>query len=381
MAIAAVAFGATALLLGGGFIDWIFQNFREYSIRSHLGHIQVTRAEKDAGTAPLLPTAESDLQAISADPRVDLVAPRLSFSGFVSAGDATLSFVGEGVDPAKERRLSLSMTVSRGKDLDAADPNGLLLGDGLAANLGVKPGDAVVLLVAPSSGSVNAIEAHVRGTFFTVTKAYDDVAIRVPLAAAQRLMRVTGAQRWLVLLHDTRDTANVLASLRDRFRDRDLRFTPWWDLADFYNKTVKLFSRQLDVIKLVIAIIVALSISNTMMMSVLERTREIGTSMALGTPRSRILLQFVLEGAILGAIGGTLGLALGGALAAILSAIGIPMPPPPGMSHGFVGGILLGPSLLVDAWVLAVATTVIAALYPARRASRLPIVDALRQNR
>ena len=386
MAIGAIAFGAAAILISAGFIGWIFENFREYSIHSHLGHIQVTSEKQapdqsDDPFSSLLPMNSPDLAAIRSYPDVDLVAPRLSFSGLVSSGDSTLSFVGEGVDPELERRLSLSMTVSAGMGLDSTDPDGVLLGEGLARNLGVKPGDKLVLLVTPRSGSISAVEAHVRGTFFTVTKAYDDSALRIPLRLAQSLLHVNGVQRWLILLRHTDDTPRVLESLGDKLRGHGLRLTPWWTLADFYNKTVMLFSRQLDVIKVVIATIVVLSISNTMMMNVLERTREIGTSMALGTPRRIVLAQFLLEGATLGLLGGAIGLVIGIVVAVILSALGIPMPPPPGMSHGFVGGVSLNASLLAQAFLLAFITTLLASIYPARRASRLPIVDSLRHNR
>jgi putative ABC transport system permease protein len=385
MAIGAIAFGAAALLVGSGFIDWILQNFREYSIHSHLGHIQVTREADPGGTglraSDLLSLDSAEYSIIANDPAVDVVAPRLTFNGFVSAGDSTLSFIGEGVDPSKEQKLSSSMTIAAGAPLASSDPDGVILGEGLAANLGVKPGDKVVLLATPAGGSVNAVEAHVRGTFFTVTKAYDDAALRVPLPLAEKLLRVQGAQRLVVLLHDTGDTVATLDRLRTRLQGHAVNVTPWWDLADFYNKTASLFSRQLDVIRVVIAIIVVLSISNTMMMNVLERTREIGTSMALGTARRTILAQFLLEALVLGLLGAVVGVALGVVLAVVLSAIGIPMPPPPGMSHGFVGGVSLNAPLLLDAFALAVVTTLLAAIYPARKASRLPIVDALRHNR
>lgn len=386
MAIGAVAFGTAAMLLASGFIEWIFQNFREYSIHSQLGHIQISRDVDERGgssnlQARVVPMDSPAVATAARDPSVELVAPRLSFNGFISAGDATLSFIGEGVDPDKERKLSVSVTTSAGQPLDAGDPSGIMLGEGLAANLGVKPGDNVVLLVAPQSGSVNGVDAHVRGTFFSVTKAYDDSALRVPLPLAEHLLRVRGAQRWLVLLRNTDETRSVLESLRTGLRGRDIRLTPWWELADFYNKTVNLFSKQLDVIKAVIAIIVVLSISNTMMMNVLERTREIGTSMALGTPRLKLLGQYLAEGLFLGLLGGAAGLLLGAGLAALLTAIGIPMPPPPGMRHGFTGGILVEPMLMLQALALAVAATLVASIYPAHKASRMAIVDALRHNR
>ena len=102
--------------------------------------------------------------------------------------------------------------------------------------------------------------------------------------------------------------------------------------------------------------------------------------MALGVPRRSILMQFVLEALLLGILGGSAGLAIGAVLAAIISAVGIPMPPPPGMKHGFTGGILMTSALALGAFALAVGTTLVASVYPARKASHLPIVDALRHN-
>jgi putative ABC transport system permease protein len=385
LALGAIIFGTAAMLLTAGFIEWIFVNFREYSIHSHLGHIQVMRrALRDGGSpaAPgsLLPGDGPLLRLLANERYVSLVASRLYFNGLASAGDATLSFVGEGVEPDKEAALSQAMTISAGLPLSADEPNGAILGEGLAANLGVKPGDRVVLLATARSGATNAVEVRVRGTFFTVTKAYDDAALRIPLALAQELTRVQGVHSWILLLQDTEHTAAVLDALRPKLAAADVVLTPWWDLADFYNKTVVLFSRQLGVVRLVVGLIIVLSISNTMIMNVLERTWEIGTSMALGVPRRGILVTFLFEGVVLGAIGGACGLALGIALALVLSAVGIPMPPPPGMRHGFDGGVLVSVPILVQAVTIAVGATLAASLYPAFRAARMPIVDALRHN-
>lgn len=102
---------------------------------------------------------------------------------------------------------------------------------------------------------------------------------------------------------------------------------PWIELADFYNKTVTLFSKQVGVVKLIIALIIVLTISNTQMMNVLERTTEIGTSLAIGLRKSQVMQLFLLEGCFIGLLGGVLGIALGFASAHAISAVGIPMPP------------------------------------------------------
>jgi putative ABC transport system permease protein len=309
------------------------------------------------------------------------VGATLSFSGLISHDEATIAFTGEGVDTEVERIFISVEIVDGGQSLSPGDPNGIVLGRGLAANLGVGVGDTVVLLATTASGGVNAVEARVRGLFFTVSKAYDDVAIRVPLPLAQTLLRTSKVHRWIVVLDDTAHTRTALDAIRERVGPGDLELVPWHRLADFYNKANALLSKQVAVVKVMIALIIILTISNTLTMNVLERTGEIGTMMALGVRRPTVLRRFLGEATMVGLIGGALGCILGVALAEAISAKGIPMPPPPGRSEGYLGEIMVSWKLVLSAFLLAMTTTVIAGLYPAWKASRLVIVDALRHNR
>jgi putative ABC transport system permease protein len=386
IAIGAVAFGVMALLLASGFIQWIFKDFRESTIQSRLGHLQIAKpCYQDAGKADpyayLLPDAIPELEAQNEPRRIKTVAPRLSFSGLVSHGDATLSFIGDGVSPQDEAAFGKGVQISAGKNLSADAPLTVIMGEGLARNLGVKVGDKVVLLASTASGATNAVEVSVLGLFSTVTKAYDDAALRLPIATARQLLRAKGSHVWVVLLNDTSDTDGMLEKLRAQLPQDKFEVVPWHKLADLYNKTATLFTKQIQGIQLIIALIILLSISNTMTMSVIERISEIGTSMALGVRRVGILRLFMSEGLLLGCFGGILGLLTGVAFAAIISAVGIPMPPPPGMAHGYTGEILVTWKIALEAFVLAVGTTLVASIYPAWTASRKEIVDALRHSR
>ena len=132
--------------------------------------------------------------------------------------------------------------------------------------------------------------------------------------------------------------------------------------------------------KSIIALIIILTISNTQTMSVLERTTEIGTIMAIGFRRSQVLRMFIIEGILIGIFGGIVGITLGYGIAETLSFIGIPMPPPPGMETGFTAQINVTFLLAMDALALAFVTTLIASIMPAWKASRMNIVDSLRCN-
>lgn len=387
IALGAVACGITSLLLASGFIQWIFFDFGETTIRSQLGHVQIVRSGYfDAGKADpyayLLPGSLSNFFTLDTDTdQIRAIVPRLNFSGLISHGEATLSFIGEGVDPAEQRFFGDALQISAGEHLPADQPNQIIVGEGLARNLGITTGDTVVLLVNTASGGINAVEVTVEGLFATVSKSYDDNALRLPIDTARQLLRTQGVHRWIVLLADTGDTNAVLANLKNTLPADQFEVVPWYELADFYNKAVVLFTKQVQGIKVIIALVILLSISNTMSRSVMERTGEIGTAMALGVKKADILRQFLVEGALIGAIGGLIGLVIGLVLAQIISSIGIPMPPPPGLTRGYIGRILITTPMALEALVLAILTTLIASVYPAWKASRMQIVDALRHNR
>lgn len=386
-ALLVVAVGVIAMVLAEGFIQWIFWAMREGTIQFQSGHVQVVRPgyfRKGVADpfAYLLPDHSPVMKAIEGTPGVKLVAPRLNVTGLISHGDTTVAFLAEGVDPAKEAELSKGLTIIQGRNLSGPAAAEVILGRGLARNLGVKPGDSVALLVNTASGGINGADARVAGIFTSTNQAYDNAALRLPIDRAQALLRVRGAHQWLVLLAQTEQTDRFLTAFRTRFPESStgLEFVPWYAHADFYNKTVALFSKQIDVLRIIIGLIIVLSISNMLIMGVMERIGEIGTLLAIGFKRRRILQMFAAEGLALGLLGATLGLVLGYALAQAISYVGIPMPPPPGMERGYTGEIRVTAPLLTRAFLIAVATTAVAGLYPAWKASRQEIVNALRRN-
>lgn len=90
---------------------------------------------------------------------------------------------------------------------------------------------------------------------------------------------------------------------------------------------------------------------------------------------------FFREALLIGCTGGLLGILLAMLLADIISKIGIPMPPPPGMTRGYIGQIIVTTDSLIESFILVVVTTIIAAIFPTWKSTRIHIVDALRHNR
>jgi len=383
----AISFGCVSLIIMGGFIEDSFMQLRESYIKSFLGHMQVHKKgffEKGSATPYdyMIAEYEEILTKIKTTDGVSHVTPRLNFSGLVSTGETTVSFIGQGIDPEGEAKISTFVEMLHGESLTKDDSFDAILGLGLANSTGTTPDSTVILLTNTMSGSMNALDVNIKGVFRTSSKPFDDRALRVPLKTAHRLLRTDEVQSLVVLLDRTEDTDRVKAVLQKRFKEDgdDLEVIAWYEMADFYNKTVDLYERQFLVLKLIIGIVVVLSIFNTMNMSVMERVGEVGTIMALGTRRSGVVRLFMLEGLILGILGGLIGVVSGYILANLISYIGIPMPPPPGGTMHWTATIIIVPYMFAFVFVLAIATSLFSSVYPAFKASKLEISEALRHN-
>lgn len=383
-ALLSVGFGVAALLAASGFTAGMFEEFREATIHSRYGHVQVTvpgyhqNGRSDPWSYLLPGEAPAQLLDGVGDGRI---APRLLVNGLASHGDVTLPFIGEGYDPAVDMTDDRSLRMTAGRRLAAGDRDHLIVGRGMARRLGVGAGDSLVLLVTNPGGQLGAVEAEIAGVFASFSSDFDAAALLLPIELARRLVGVEGAHAWLVFLDETAKSHAVADHLsatlpRDRF---DVQ--PWDALAEFYRRATELFVQQLQVVKVVVVAIILLGIGNTMMSSVLERTGEIGTVLALGARRREVLRGFLLEAAILGVVGALLGVLLAAALAWLVAMAGIQMPPPPGFSRGYPAALQITPGAMLEALAIAVATTTLAALYPALRASRMVIVDAIRELR
>ena len=384
--LAAIAFSTIVLVVAAGFVQQIFVDLRDSTIETGLGHLQIVRhGYFEQGVADpyayLMPDRAPELAEVAAMDHVTAVGSRLNFSGLISHREATLSFVGLGVEPAKERIVSRNLTFLSGSNLVDDDSNEVVVGEGLAANFDLHTGDRVVVLVNTAKGGVNAIEATVRGIYSTQVRAFDEVAIRLSIGSARRLLRTAGTHVWVVSLDSPAHVDEVAARLRERLDPTKFDVVRWIDQADVYTKTVTFLTGELGAIRVLMAMIVILGVTNMLIMNVLERTGEIGTLMALGSRRRDVVALFMTESLYLGVVGGLVGLVLAVIMAKVISAIGVPMPPPPGRTADYLGAVLVTWSNLWTAFAVALGTTLVASLYPARKASRLVIVDALRFNR
>ena len=250
----------------------------------------------------------------------------------------------------------------------------------MAQALKLAPGDHATLIVSTAEGTTNTLDLDIVGVFQSFSKDYDARVVKIPLSAAQELMDTKGINTLVVSLGRTRATLRTATALQEELSGQGFEVSTWEELNDFYDKTVKLYDRQFGVLRLIILAMVLLSVTNTVNMTIFERVGEFGTLRALGNRGGHVFALVLAESAVLGVLGATLGTVLGISLALVISAIGIPMPPPPNAELGYTAQIRLVPLVVASAFATGVVTTVLAAVMPALRLSRVPVVEALRQN-
>ena len=384
LTVSGILLGVVGLILSGGFIEDVYRQLREATIHSQLGHLQISLKGYAA-------VGRRDPYHYIVEPPARLSAPlktlgpvkqtllRINFTGLANNGRADLPIFGDGVEPNKEAALGSFLIIKEGRQLTDEDVSGILIGNGVARSLKLRPGDSMTVLATTPDGAMNSLDYTVVGVFQSFSKDYDDRAVRIPLPSAQELLTTSGVHTLVIELNDTAQT-DAYANASKRLLPPTLEVKTWFELADFYQKTQDLYERQFGILQLIILIVVVLSVSNSVNMAIQERIGEFGTLLALGNKRQSVFRLVLLENAILGFAASMLGVALGIFLAWGISKIGIPMPPPPSSDVGYTAQIMIVPGVILVAFAVGWSATVLASLLPASKASNLPIVDALRAN-
>ena len=385
MTLAAIVAGVAGMILSGGFIHDIFIQLGEAIIHSQSGHVQIAKAGffAQGSRSPakyFLGNPDAIRSAVAARPEVNDVMGRLEFSGLLNNGRTDLSIVGEGVVPDSEARLGTYLQITAGRQIAQRDTYGILLGEGVAHTLKLAPRDRATLVANTVEGAANVLDFEVVGVFRSFSKDYDARAVRIPLAAAQELLGTRAVNTLVVSLLQTDDTDRVAEALRVQLGPETLEVMTWKALDDFYDKTVQMYDRQFGVLQLIILAMVLLSVANTVNMAVFERVGEFGTMRALGNRGPQVFGLVLTESLMLGLLGSAIGVTVGILLALAISAIGIPMPPPPNANQGYLAHIRIVPKVVALAFAVGVSATLLAALVPAVRVARMPVVTALRAN-
>ena len=395
----AIALSFALLIVFIGMSDGSHESMAEIGVSMGLGDVVVqARGYQDDPTLDhLIQKPEALRERILRVPGVDHVATRLRTDALLTAGATSVGVALSGVDPAVEPLVSkidspASMIAgqaltSRRTPRPKSELPPVVIGKQLAGTLAVDIGDRVTLTLRPAGGGENKSGAfRVQGVFATGVQEVDAFWAEIPLEDARRLAGTEGAATMLaVIIDDIGRTQAATQQVRAALGNHDLEVLGWMQAAPELYTVIAVDEGGMYVMMLIVFLVVATGILNTLLMSVLERTREFGVLLALGTTPARVVAIVMGEAVVLGVVAIGVGLGLGLLGNHHYATTGIDV-------AGWVGsefetsGILLPERLyshLYSSKVIYSALgmfglVLLGAIYPALRAARLQPVEAIR---
>ena len=381
----ALGIGLALLLLMASVVQGEMASSLKSSIRLQSGHLQVrAKSYNEDKTSlaweDLIANPEQIAAQIATLSPVQVATPRLYASGIVTSGDHSLGVRINGIDPTSEANAPYRDGLVSGEFIQADDLKGILIGQSLADKLALKVGDTAQLLINTSNGDVDEQPFVVRGIFTTHTPGFEQANIFMPIHKAQAITRSDNHASIIFVLLKNRADAPAVA---DALQSQQYQVLTWQQMNEIVVQTEQMANSYMFLLYLIVLAITATVIVNTFIMSVFERTREIGIFAAIGMKSSRIMAMFFAESSLLAVGGIVLGLAMGGLMVAYATHYGFYIG-----DFGFTGMILgdriyaqLTASDAITLTVLAFIVSLLAALYPAMLAARMEPVDALRSEK
>lgn len=379
----AVGGGLALLILMASVIEGEMGGALENTIRLQSGHIQIRAATYDENKSSLkwedLVANPDEITAkIAAFDQVIAATPRLYASGFLSSGTQSAGAKITGIDPLSLASDPYREGIVSGEFLNPDDRDAVLIGRPMAEKLNLEVGDTVGLSLNTADGNVQEQTFTVKGIYTTNTFGFDSATVFLPLAKAQAMtLTENHASTIFVLLDDTAMTDTVAPALSV---SSDLEVKTWRELNTLFVEWEALAQSYIGFLYLIILAISVSVIINTLIMSVYERTREIGILSAIGMRGGRIMMLFLVESSLLAVGGVIMGMAIGVAATMWFNVNGFYV--------GDMGlsGIAITDTVyakltmdnLVNLTIMTFVATILAGLYPAIMASRMQPVEALR---
>jgi len=385
LSVLALALGVTAIVSLYSVREIAYAEMVRGVTRGLVGNVQVHgRGYQDS---PEITTVVPDPLAVEARLKGALPGAqterRVIGAGLASSGDLSTAVVVMGIESGTAG-AETALTLRKGRTLGASPAHEALIGPSLANELGLAPGGELVLVGQAADGSLANDRFTVVGIADTGSSEANATTVFLQLADAQSFFGLGRSVHQVVvrLPTDEEDLSRPVSLLRGALDLSTLEVLPWTEILPELKTAMDDKRKNQGLISVIVFLIVALGILNTMTMSTFERTREFGVLASLGTRRPRILAMVVLEALLQGLIGFGAGLALAWALlhgmgTANLSGLtggsdvlGAPMP----------GALKLAvhPGSVLSAGFTTILTMLAGGLLPAIRASRLKPVEATR---
>jgi ABC-type lipoprotein release transport system permease subunit len=390
LTMAAIVFACLLLVF---MLSWQFGSYDTMinsAVKIHTGHLQIqAKGYQDRKSIRLVVLDPTRVGEVLKDiPEVDEYTFRANAFSLVSSRDRTYGIMVTGIDPGREAKVStIEHLIRQGKYLSDNDINKALIGEILAKNLKVTLGDELVVLGQGRDGSVAATVMTVEGIFSSGQDVFDRSSIQITLKNFQDIYAMRGAVHEVVIIGKSLNAVQkiketVAAEIRKIDNNHHLAVLDWKELLPGLVQGIQMDLYSGLIFYLILVIVVAFSILNTFLMSIFERTRELGVMLAIGATPGRLMKLLLLEsttmtmlGIIVGIIAGSLitwyfqihGIVISGT-SDIMSQFGMPERIYPQLS---LRSLVIGPGVVL-------IITFLTALYPALKVRRFRPVEAMK---
>jgi len=391
LTVAAIGFGLSLMIYMVNFQKGSYGAMIDAGISSQAGHVvvQADGYQEEKEVTMLVDDASAVASQMQAEFPDAVVAPRIFLGGLLMSSSNAAGVSVQGLDAVAEPKIQkMPERVVEGTWLEDDDRE-ILLGRALADSLEVTLGDKVVFMGQNGTDEVESRMFRVKGIFRTGSDTIDGRMSIVHLAAAQELMG-GGDVAHMVTLHidDPRQSAEAAEQLDAALGREGLDVLPWKQAMPELAGMIEMDRASGDGMMLVIGIIVAFGVLNTLLMSVMERTREFGVMLSLGMKPRQVAGLVLTEGVVIGCLGALVGLGAGLLFSYHAIYVGIDYGAMTGTESMEMEGIVMD-SVMKGAWsptrmVIYLSSAVvfcfIAALYPAYTISKLQPVEAMRHH-
>ncbi len=384
--LSAITFGLAAMIIFFGFTDGFHAQWVENTVKAYTGHIQIYSSgyRDDPQLNRSIANASEIIKLLKTEPAVDTYAERVEVQGLISTAENSYGVLIRGIDPGAEVKITgIKERIIKGDYLNEDKGRGVLIGHRLAEKLNAEIGDKIVLMVQAADGSLTAELFRLRGIFRIGAAELDSSFAIVTLKDAQAFSllgnRITEIA---VMIKSPVDVSPVSKRLKESLVSSGYEVYTWEELMPALQEMIDLDNIFMYLILLVVLVVVSLGILNTMLMSIMERTREFGIMMAVGTSPRNVILLVMLESFFIGIIGIISGAGIGIGINRIISIKGFDLSRWGGATEFFA---ILDPVIYPETdiinvlWSCAIVflTALIVSVYPAVRAARLRPVEAM----
>lgn len=316
--------------------------------------------------------------ALSQYPEVVDVSSSLNFSGLASFGRRSKVLRGIATRPGNEA-LDYNGLVIEGEGLSPEDQGKVLIGESLAEERNLKPGDVFRINLSTVDGAYNVGSLEVAGVFSLNSQQFEGQLIFVPIDYVQALLNTNGIGNLVIKLADIKDSRRVADRVEGELQAMGLPLEArtWDELSEFYQQIQGFFNALFVFLTVAVSILVFFIVLQVLTMAFLERTREVGTIRALGTKAGQVFSMFITEGVFLGFFGGVAGALLGWLISVGFNALNIGWTPPGALDPVPIS-ITASLEVALVPFLVGVFATSFSALFPSLRSSKVNIVDALR---